>query len=112
MLSISERTVTYDHHLRADERWHNHEELDLYTLPPLPLSYSHATEDFSPDLSIEDIQHITALHSFWFNAERNERLHVYDDDDVDDGSISSDDTKVSLDPDDPNASFFFCLFFH
>ena len=59
-----ERTVAFDHHLLADERWRNHEELYLYTPPPLPHPDSHATEDFSPDLSIEDIQHITALHSF------------------------------------------------
>ena len=63
-----------------------------------------ATEYFSPDLSIEDIRHTAALHFSRFQAERNERLYAYDDDD-DDVSISSGDSMASLDPDDPNAVF-------
>ena len=50
-----EITVAFDHRLLADERWRNLEELDLYTPPLLPHPNSPATEDFSPDLSIEDI---------------------------------------------------------
>ena len=63
------------------------------------------TKDFSPDLSIEDIRHIAALHSSQFKAERNERLHAYAYDDDDDVSIPSDDSMVSLDLDDPNIAF-------
>ena len=70
----------------------------------MPHPDSPATEDFSPDLSIEDIRHIAALHSSRFKAERNERLRAYDDID-DDVSISSDDSMASLDSDDPNAAF-------
>ena len=70
----------------------------------MPHPDSPATKDFSPNLSIEDIRHIAALHSFRFKAERNEHLHTYDDDD-DDVSISSDDSMVSLNPDDPNTAF-------
>ena len=99
-----EITVAFDHRLLADERWRNLEELDLYTPTPLPHPDSPATEDFSSDLSIEDIRHIAALHSSRFKAELNERLRAYDDDD-DDVSISSDDSMASLDPDDPNAAF-------
>ena len=77
-----ELTVAFDHRLRADKSWRNLEELDLYKPPPLPHSHSPATEDFSPDLSIEDIRHITTLHSSRFKAERNEHLNAYDDDDV------------------------------
>ena len=103
-----EITVAFDHRLLVDERWRNLEELDLYTSPPLPYPDSPATEYLFSDLLIENIRHIMALHSSWFKAEQNERLHAYDDDDDDDdddASISSDDSMASLDPDDPNAAF-------
>ena len=107
-----ELTVAFDHPLLADERWCNLEELDLYTPPPLPHPDYPATEDVSPDHSIKDICYIAALYSYWFKAERNERLYAYDNDDDDDDNdnnddifISSDDSMASLDPGDPNAAF-------
>lgn len=101
-----EITVAFDHCLLADERWRSLEELDLYTPPQLPHPDSPATDDFSPDLLIEDICHIATLRPSWFKAERNESRRIYDDDDDDDDvSISSDDSMTSLDPNDPNAAF-------
>ena len=41
-----EGTVAFDHRLFVDERWRNLDDLDLYTPPPLPHSYSPATKDF------------------------------------------------------------------
>ena len=70
----------------------------------LPCPDAPEDEDYSPDLSIEDIRHIAALHSSCFKAEKHERMNAsnLDDDDI---SISSDDSMASLDPDDPNAIF-------
>ena len=100
ILSILNLQLIFDHCLLADERWRNLKELDLYTSPSLPHPDFPATEDFSGDLSIDDIRHIAALHSSRFKAEQNERMRAYDDDD--DVSISSDDSMASLDPSDPN----------
>ena len=58
-----ELKVAFDHRLLIDECWRNREESDLYTPSPLSQPDSPATKDFSPDLSIEEIRHIAALHS-------------------------------------------------
>ena len=85
------------------------EEFDLYKPPSLPHLDSPATDDFSLELSIEDICHIAALHSSRFKAEQNERLRAYDNDDVD-FSISSGNSMASLDPDDPKLTLVLFIF--
>ena len=99
-----ELTVAFDQRLLAHERWRNLEELDLYTPHNLPHPDAPDDEDYSPDLTIEDIRHIAALHSSRFKAEKHARDTAYNFDE-DDISISSDDSMASLDPDDPDAIF-------
>ena len=56
---------------------------------------------------MENIHHISALHSSCPKADHHVRLKVFStiDDKDDDISISSDDSMSSLDSDDPNTAF-------
>ena len=96
-------TVANEPKLLAPELWRNLEELDLYTPRRLPSPDPTDEEDHTPDLSLEYIRHIAALHSSRFKTAQ--RLRQQDSTSTDDDSTSSFDSAASLDPSDPNSTF-------